>query len=212
MRPRWRIDGFRFPLRRVGIPRDWIGFKDGITNPNTTDATDMNQKVWVQPGAPEPAWTAGGTYQVVRIIRMLIDQWASPSLLVVSVGELRQSNRRLRIAGMHDSCWPGAQRDAGRDDTGLLGDEARRHGRATPTEAALRDGHRAGCSGRSRRAQPRLIMMTAPMASGPTWMPLNTLSPTARTKRNVRDQLDGISPTRPEGATTASGACYGTDI
>jgi deferrochelatase/peroxidase EfeB len=41
-------DGFRFPPRPVGIPRDWMGFKDGITNPNTTDATDatdMNQKV-----------------------------------------------------------------------------------------------------------------------------------------------------------------------
>jgi deferrochelatase/peroxidase EfeB len=75
MRSRWRIDGFRFPPRPVGIPRDWMGFKDGITNPVTTNTTQMNQQVWVQPGAPEPAWTAGGTYQAVRIIRMFLDKW-----------------------------------------------------------------------------------------------------------------------------------------
>ncbi|MCU1671228.1 MAG: Tat-translocated enzyme [Blastococcus sp.] len=76
MRLRWRMEAFRFPPRPVGIPRDWMGFKDGITNPDTSDAGQMNQEVWLQPGTPEPAWTAGGTYQVIRIIRMLLDKWS----------------------------------------------------------------------------------------------------------------------------------------
>ncbi|MEA2495778.1 MAG: deferrochelatase/peroxidase EfeB [Thermoleophilaceae bacterium] len=75
MRLRWRMDAFHFPPRPVGIPRDWMGFKDGIANPNTTDASQMNQVVWVQPGRPEPAWTAGGSYQALRIIRMHLDKW-----------------------------------------------------------------------------------------------------------------------------------------
>jgi deferrochelatase/peroxidase EfeB len=75
MRLRWRMDAFRFPPRPVGIPRDWMGFKDGVANPDTTDASQMNQAVWVPRGRPEPAWTAGGTYQVLRIIQMHLEKW-----------------------------------------------------------------------------------------------------------------------------------------
>lgn len=94
MRLRWRIDGFRFPPRPVGIPRDWMGFKDGITNPDTTNTTQMNREVWVQPGPPEPAWTVGGTYQVVRIIRMFLDKWNT-----VPVGEQERILGRRKISG-----------------------------------------------------------------------------------------------------------------
>jgi deferrochelatase/peroxidase EfeB len=75
MRLRWRIDAFRFPPRPVGVPRDWMGFKDGIANPNTTAASQMNAAVWVPRGRPEPAWTEGGTYQVLRVIQMHLDEW-----------------------------------------------------------------------------------------------------------------------------------------
>jgi deferrochelatase/peroxidase EfeB len=75
LRLRWRMDAFRFPPRPVGIPRDWMGFKDGVANPDTTDASQMNQAVWVPRGRREPAWTAGGTYQVLRIIRMHLQKW-----------------------------------------------------------------------------------------------------------------------------------------
>jgi deferrochelatase/peroxidase EfeB len=94
MRIRWRIDGYRFPPRPVGIPRDWMGFKDGVTNPDTQDATEMNQQVWTQPGAPEPAWTAAGSYQVVRIIRMLLDQWNK-----VPVEQQEQIFGRRKLSG-----------------------------------------------------------------------------------------------------------------
>jgi deferrochelatase/peroxidase EfeB len=75
MRPRWSINGLHSPPRPVGIGRDFFGFKDGIANPDPASTAQMNQWVWVQPHTKEPAWAAGGTYQVVRIVHFDVEKW-----------------------------------------------------------------------------------------------------------------------------------------
>ncbi|MEV6861831.1 Dyp-type peroxidase [Streptosporangium subroseum] len=35
----------------------------------------INTFVWAHPPSPEPAWTTGGTYQVIRIVRFHLDEW-----------------------------------------------------------------------------------------------------------------------------------------
>ena len=74
----WMLGGYNRRTRAAhgeAGKRNLMGFIDGTSNLDPSDDAVMDRYVWVQPDDDEPAWTAGGTYHVVRVIRMLVEFW-----------------------------------------------------------------------------------------------------------------------------------------
>jgi deferrochelatase/peroxidase EfeB len=76
---RWVLDGFTrrgsAAPRSTGSPRNLMGFIDGTANLDAGSRTTMDEHVWVAEGDGEPSWAFGGSYHVVRVIRMFVEFW-----------------------------------------------------------------------------------------------------------------------------------------
>ncbi|MBQ0847740.1 deferrochelatase/peroxidase EfeB [Streptomyces sp. BH-SS-21] len=78
---RWQMNGFnRSPgaTTRPLTARNLMGQIDGTRNPKPSES-DFDRRIFV-PDAGDPAWMAGGSYAVVRRIRMLLDDWEKLSV------------------------------------------------------------------------------------------------------------------------------------
>jgi deferrochelatase/peroxidase EfeB len=80
----WVVDGYSRPDAPGSVAgrtqnRNLLGFKDGSANLHVANDAEMETFVWIADGDDQP-WAVGGTYQVVRLIRLLVERWDRTAL------------------------------------------------------------------------------------------------------------------------------------
>ena len=77
---KWMLDGYNrrtdtahHAAGGAGV-RNLMGFVDGTANLEAADDV-MDRYVWIAADDGEPAWAVGGSYHVVRVIRMFVEFW-----------------------------------------------------------------------------------------------------------------------------------------
>jgi deferrochelatase/peroxidase EfeB len=100
---RWKVEGFLpDPGRESGAGRNHLGFKDGTANPDVKDRALMDRLVWTR---------EGGTYAVVRTIRMRVEFWDRVALSEqeLMIGRDKARGAPLGLRGEQDD--PGYAND-----------------------------------------------------------------------------------------------------
>jgi deferrochelatase/peroxidase EfeB len=103
---RYRRAGFLPPPRPAGTPRNLLGFKDGTSNPVEAEGAAL---IWA--GAGEPDWAAGGSYQVLRFIRMHTEFWDRVSLAEQEAIIGRRRDSGAPLDGVRELDKPDYERD-----------------------------------------------------------------------------------------------------
>ncbi len=107
---KWVVEGFNRRSnagdRTTGSPRNLLGFVDGTANLETT-ATLLDRHVWTDAAADgEPEWTTGGSYHVVRVIRMLVEFWDRTPLAEQEALIGRRKDTGAPLDGVHETDVP----------------------------------------------------------------------------------------------------------
>lgn len=104
--------------------RNYLGFRDGSANPDSRDEPLMDAVVWVGHDSNEPAWTHGGSYQAVRIIRNFVERWDRTPLGEQEAIFGRRKNSGAPLSGGDEHDVPDYSHDP--------------EGRTTPLDAHIR--------------------------------------------------------------------------
>jgi deferrochelatase/peroxidase EfeB len=111
--PRWSLAGFgrTSNSRSQKTPRNLMGFKDGTNNIMAEEAHSLERFVWAR-GPESPPWMRGGSYLVLRRIKMLLGRWDETPLVQQEQTFGRQKLSGAPLGGVreHDPVDLGAKR------------------------------------------------------------------------------------------------------